>query len=387
MMSLGGKKSRSGYMMITWLFTVVLLLTLTGCGSSGKNKEEAKSTEITVTDFAGRKVSVKAPVERVVLASSRDLHEFAAVAGTDFIEKIVGWGPDLKPYDKDTYDKFSEKFPEIKDIPEVGYYYTKDFSIEKVVSLNPDLLILPMFQYDLAKGDLTKFEQAGIPVVFTDFYHEPLENATKSVTLLGQLLGQEERAQEINKFFDEQTNIVYSKVAKINKTKPKVYVESGSKGASEYGGTYSKIGWGPIVSAAGGDNIAKDLTSDSPTITPEFLLDSDPDIIIITGSNWPATPSSMRLGYYADQKASKALLQGYLKRPGWDSMKAVQNQEVYSIFHTYDCRIYNFAGLQAFAKWFYPEEFKDIDPEAGLIEFHKRFMPIDYSGVWMLGLK
>ena len=372
--------------MIAWLLTVFLLFTLTGCGGSGENKEKAKSEEITVTDLAGRTVLVKAPVERVVLGSSRDLHEFAAVAGTDFIEKIVGWGPDLKRYDKDTYDKFSEKYP-INDIPEVGYYYTEDFSIEKVVSLSPDIVIFPMFQYDLAKDDLPKFEQAGIPVVFTDFYHEPLENSTKSVALLGKILDKEKRAKEITDFFNEQTNSVYSRIDKINKTKPRVYHEVGWKGPSEYGETYGNIGWGKIMGRAGGDNIAKDSTSQSPTITPEFLLDADPDIIIINGSYWPATPSSMRLGYYADKNSSLTLLQAFLNRPGWDSLKAVQNKEVYSIFCTYDSRIYSFAGLQAMAKWFYPEEFKDLDPEAGVIEFHKRFMPIDYSGVWMLELK
>jgi iron complex transport system substrate-binding protein len=385
-----GKKFQVGFMvqlMATVVLTAVLLLTFAGCGGRGQTKSDAEGKKIAVTDLAGRTVSVKVPAERIVLASSRDLHEFAAVAGTDFIKKIAGWGPDLKRYDKDTYDKFSDKYPDIKNIPEVGYYYTKDFNIEKVVSLNPDVVIIPMFQYDLAKDDLIRFEQAGIPVVFTDFYYKPLENETKSVTLLGQLLGKEKRAKEITDFFDEQTNIVYSRFAKINKTKPRVYAECGWKGPSEYGGTYGNIGWGTIIRKAGGDNIAKDFTSESPTITPEFLLDANPDIIIINGSNWPATPDSMRLGYYADKNDSRALLQAFLNRPGWDSLKAVQDQEVYSIFCTYDSRIYSFAGLQAFAKWFYPEDFKDVDPEAGVIEFHKRFMPVDYSGVWMLGLK
>lgn len=368
----------------------LVLVVLVGLFTAGCKQQQASKLEkntVTVTDLAGRTVSVKVPVERVVLASSRDLHEFAAVAGTDFIKKIVGWGPDLRNSDKDTYDKFSEKYPEIKNIPEVGYYGNQDFSIEKVVSLNPDLIIFPMYQYDQAKGDLTRFEQAGIPVVFTDSYLYTLENSTKSVTLLGQLLGKEKRAREITDFYDEQTNIVYSRVAKINKPKPRVYIESGFMGASKYGITYGSKCWGSIVSKAGGDNIAKDFTSQSSTITPEFLLDANPDIIIITGSNWPARPDTMRLGYYADKTASKALLRAYLKRPGWDSLKAVQNQEVYSIFHTFDSRIYSFAGLQALAKWFYPEEFKDVDPEAGIKEFHKRFMPIDYSGVWMMGLK
>jgi iron complex transport system substrate-binding protein len=378
-------KNNSIVIAITFIIFVMLVAGLFLLSDFPKAPTE--NNTMTVTDLAGRTVSLKVPAERVVLGSSRDLHEFAAIEGENFSKKIVGWGTDLRTSDKDTYDKFSEKYPEIKNIPEVGYYGNQDFSIEKIISLNPDLVILPMFDYDLAKDDLIKFEQAGIPVVFTDFYQNTLENSTKSITLLGKLLGKEKRAREITDFYNDQTNIVYSRLAKINKTKPRVYIESGWKGASEYGRTYSSLGWGPIVSKAGGDNIAKSFTSESATVTPEFLIDANPDIIIITGSNWVTTPDSIKLGYYASKDSSRSLLKVYLKRPGWDSLKAVENQEVYSIFHTYDSRIYSFAGLQALAKWFYPEEFSDVDPEAGIKEFHKRFMPIDYSGNWMLELK
>jgi iron complex transport system substrate-binding protein len=34
----------------------------------------------TITDMAGREITVRVPAERVVLASARHLHEFAAVA-------------------------------------------------------------------------------------------------------------------------------------------------------------------------------------------------------------------------------------------------------------------------------------------------------------------
>lgn len=369
------------------VMVVVLLMIVGFIGCAQKPVVQEKKDTITVTDIAGRKVSVKVPVERVVLGSSRDLHEFAAVVGPDFSKKIVGWGPDLRTADNDTFKKFADKYPEIKDIPEVGYYGNQNFSIEKVVSLDPDLIIFTMFDYDSSKSDLTRFEQAGIPVVFTDFYQKTLENSTKSITLLGKLLGKEKRAEEIKDFYNDQTNVVYSRIDKINKTKPKVYIESGWKGASEYGRTYSDLGWGPIANKASGDNITKDFTSESATVTPEFLIDADPDIIIITGSNWVETPDSVKLGYYANKNTARDLLQGYLKRLGWNTLKAVQNKEVYSIFHTYDSRIYSFAGLQALAKWFYPNEFSDIDPEASIIEYHERFLPIDYSGTWTVDLK
>ncbi|WP_269851614.1 hypothetical protein [Methanosarcina horonobensis] len=59
---------------------------------SGSSEKLTENNIITVTDLAGRSVSLKVPVERVILGSSRDLHEFAAIEGEDFSRKIVGWG-------------------------------------------------------------------------------------------------------------------------------------------------------------------------------------------------------------------------------------------------------------------------------------------------------
>lgn len=354
---------------------------------SGSPEKSTENNTITVTDFAGRNVSLKVPVERVVLGSSRDLHEFAAIEGEDFSKKIVGWGPDLKDTDKDTYDKFKEKYPEIENIPDVGSFSKGTFSVEKVVSLNPDLVTIPLWDYEKAKEDIKKLEQAGIPVIVIDFWAKPLENPPKSVILMGKLLGEEKRANDIANFYNDQTNIVYSRITKITRQKPTVYVECGWKGPDTYGNSYSNVGWGELINRSGGSNIAENFSEQMPTINPEFLLDQDPDIIIISGANWPAAPNSLRLGYYTKEDNSRDLLKGYLNRPGWNTLEAVQNENVYGVFHGCCFRIYNYAALQAFAKWFYPEDFKDIDPEAGIKEYHERFMPIDYNGTWILELK
>lgn len=74
---------------------------------------------------------------------------------------------------------------------------------------------------------------------------------------------------------------------------------------------------------------------------------------------------------------------GFVQRPGWDTINAVKNHEVYGIYHGYCFSIYNFAALEAFAKWFYPDLFGDVDPDAVLREYHDRFMPIDYGGTFV----
>jgi len=372
-------------------FLVLALVLNAGCSSLANNEGGNGDTEtlniIVITDMAGREVSVKTPVERVVLASARHLHEFVAVGDAEVIDKIVGWGSDLKLYDQDTYLKYQESFPQIDDIIDIGYHYKGTFSVEGVVNLKPDVVVFPLWLVD-ADGvgdDIFKLEKANIPTVFIDYYTKPFENPIESTRIIGQLLGKESRAKEVTDFYLAQVSEVNSKLETLS-TKTTAYVEVGSKGPSEYANTYSVSGLGALVTKAGGANIADGVIVGSGPINPEYLLTVNPDVIIISGSYWPATATSMRLGYHATEADSGSLLKAFTERGGWDMLSAVRNSRVHSIFHGFSFRIYNFAGIQAFAKWLYPDVFADMDPAANFEEFHNRFMPVEYSGVWMLDI-
>jgi iron complex transport system substrate-binding protein len=80
-------------------------------------------------------------------------------------------------------------------------------------------------------------------------------------------------------------------------------------------------------------------------------------------------------------------LESFAQRPGWDKLDAVRNNKVYSLHHVLSRDIWDFVGNQYFAKCFYPDEFEDLDPEENLKEFYREFMPVEYSGVWMIDLK
>jgi len=251
------------------------------------------------------------------------------------------------------------------------------------------VIILPLWLVDTegVGDDILKLEKAGIPAVFIDFYTKPFENPVVSIELLGHILSKEDRAQEIIDFYQDQVDIVSSRLANIGEIKTTAYVEVGSKGPSDYGNTYGNTGLGAIVNKAGGTNIAEGVISSSGPINPEYLLTENPDVIIISGSYWPATSDSMRLGYHATVGESKSLLENFTNRTGWENLDAVKNHRVHSLFHGFAFRIYNFTGILAYAKWLYPDKFEDIDPAAVFKEFHERFMPVDYSGVWLLSLE
>jgi iron complex transport system substrate-binding protein len=374
-------------LLLLWVFI------FTGCLAQGNKESQDNNdqtpTSIIITDMAGRDVSVKIPVNRIVLASSRHLHEFTAVGGTEAIDKVVGWGSDLKLYDQDTYLTYEESFPGIAEIVDIGYHYKSTFSVETVVNLQPDVIVFPLWLVDTegVSDDISKLDTAGIPSVFIDYYVDPFNNPVPSIRIIGQLLGAETRAREIIYFYEEQVNLITNRLDTYDGTKTTAYVEVGSKGPSEYGNTYSsESGLGALVKFAGGISIADGFITGSGPINPEYLLTADPDIIIISGSYWPSVETAMRLGYHADETDPAALLQAFAERDGWENLSAVQDGRVYSIFHGFSFRIYNFAGIQAFAKWLYPGLFVDINPAANFKEFHDRFLPVEFSGVWILDL-
>ncbi len=380
-------RSRKAKVISVALALVLIMILALAAGCIKKEEGTPTPSQITVTDLAGREVSVTMPVERIVLASARHLHEVAALIGEDFLTKIVGWGPDLNLYDQDTYLKYEEKFPEIANIPDVGYHYKGTFSVETVISLAPDVVIFPLWMVDQegVAEDIFRLEKTKVPTIFIDYNKKPFENPVESTLLLGRLLGKQKRAQEIVDFYQEQVNIVSSRLEEIDGPKTTVYVEVGG-GPPEYSNTYGNTGLGAVVVKSGGANIAEGIIEKSGPINPEYLLKTNPDVIILSGSYWPADPDSMRLGYHANAEESRELLRAFTERPGWNTLDAVKNGRVHSSFHGFSFRIYNFAGILAFAKWFYPDEFKDIDPVETFKEFHEKFLPVDYSGVWMLSL-
>ncbi|HEY8805315.1 MAG TPA: ABC transporter substrate-binding protein [Clostridium sp.] len=146
------------------------------------------------------------------------------------------------------------------------------------------------------------------------------------------------------------------------------------------------ISWGSVLNKLKVNNVADGVIAvPQGAMSAEGLLKINPDVIVITGQDW-ITPSSMKIGFNATEIGSQAILKKYLNRPGWSSLSAVKNKQVYSVWHN-TAQITNFAAIESLAKDFYPDEFKDLNPENDLKEFYSKFMPIKYSGVWMLSLK
>ena len=384
------QKKFMAYLATVFLLIVSMLIAACGGPSETKKDTAQNSKPIEITDVTGRTVTLKKPAERVVLqwsGAGGPFFTISALMGKDTPKVIAGMDTSLQDYRADMWKHFTAEMPELATIPVVGTIGDKTFNVEQVISLNPDVIFIPVDLKEQYESDAKpKLDAAGVQTIYIDYHAEKLESHQKSIEAIGKALGKEERAAEISKFYTDRVTRVLDRVSKINKPKPTVYLEVGMNGPEEFGNSFSSnYSWGALATMAGADVITKDVIKKTSPINPEFILEKNPDIIMIMGSYWPKKPTSMRLGFEATEASSQELLKAFTtERQGWSDLKAVENKQVYSAHHGLPREVFDAAVFEYLAKTFYPEEFKDVDPEATLKEFYDKFLPYSYSGIWFM---
>jgi len=346
----------------------------------------------TVTDLLGRQVRVRIPVQRVILGEGRQFYLVAALDTENPIGRIVGWRKDLIQSDPDTYSAYLRKFPEIARIPTFGGFEEGTFDIERAIALKPDVVILNI-EAQRATEDaryIEKLGALGIPVVYIDFRHYPIENTEPTVRLFGKLFGKDARAEEFIAFRAAQIGRVTSVIEARQPARPKVFIERIGGYTEDCCLSFGNENFGKFVEMAGGDNIAKDIIHGTfGQLNPEQVVTADPDQVVITSANWEAfVPHGkwVGVGPGADLAEATRKLEGYTERPAYSGIKANKNREFHAIWHQfYNCP-YQFVAIQQLAKWFHPALFADLDPDAVFHELHERFLPIEFQPGYFVSL-
>lgn len=350
---------------------------------------------MTLTDIAGREVTLPDTPSRIILGEGRMMYAIAPLATDDPFENIVGWKDDLIQYDPDAFRRFEAAFPEdTARMVNFGNPYSGDFSIEAVLENEADLLILDLGNLFKAEetGLIEKLDEAGVPVVFVDFRQDPTANTVPSMLMLGRILGEQDRAAEFIDFYVAEmrkvTNIVQ---ALPGEDRPLVFLEN----AAGYNpdsccNTYGSYNYGRFIELAGGRNYGSEVFSGFRTeVSLEAVITADPDILLGTGANWAeARPevAATLLGYEGDPATNEARIQALADRNGFKEMRAVQDGRMHSIYHQFYNSPYHFVAIQQLAKWTHPDAFEDLDPQATFVELHDRFMPFDAAGQFWVSL-
>lgn len=355
----------------------------------------ARAETIKVTDLAGREVNVEQGADRVILGEGRILYGTSLLDRDNPFDRLVGWAEDMILYDPGTYRKYREKYPEAESLPRFGSAYAADFSAEKAISLDANLVVLPLSGYYKAieGGIVANLERAGIPTVFVDLREHPLENTVPSIDLLGRVFGREDEARAFNDFYLRETRKVTLEAARIpDAERIHVIMERAAGFEPETCClTFGDANLGALLEAAGGINWGSSrFAGVGGEINPEAIFAEDPRVLIGTGADWSeSTPGSRSVpfGYEATPEVVQAAMQALAERKGWPELRAVRDKRFYSVYHQFYTSPAHIVALQVFAKWLYPDRFAELDPAATMREYHERFSPIGLSGVFWAQLQ
>lgn len=338
----------------------------------------------TVTDVLGREITFDAPAKRVVVGFYPE--DYMAIGTEAAYDKVVGMSKYIWQARSKNWDLYVKHRPSLDSIPGIGRVDTNTFSVEKVISLNPDVVMLADWQYKGLGSDIQRLEQAGISVVVVDYNAQTIAKHVKSTQLIGVITGQEQRAQQIANEYKQSAQMISQRLAQANLPKPKIYTEYGAAGVNETGFTFGKNMWGAIATIAGGNNIADPYVEWWGKLNPEMIIAANPDVIVMTGYESGSTDDAMIMGQGVDENIAKQRLAGFKQRIGWSSINALKNNRMYAAYHGACRTILDGAMIQFYAKAMYPELFKDLDPQQAYQDFYKKYLPVIPEGTFMTQL-
>lgn len=339
----------------------------------------------TITDVLGREVQVDVPAKRIMLGFYYT--DYLAVAGKDALDNVVGFSKAVwTDWTPTSWEVYSKALPKLNDLADVGEVEVGTFSVEKVLSLKPDLVILADWQWTVIEPDMEPVIQAGIPVVVLDYNKEKMDLHLASTRVLGEITGQEARAKEIADWYEGVVKDVHARVEKSGKPKPKIYLEFGNKGPAEQGNSFGDTMWGPLAEQAMGDNIALGHVEYAGPMNPEQVIAAKPEVVVIAGreTELKKNAEAMVMGIHVDAAEAQKRLAGYKNRTGWADLPAIRNNRLYGIYQGASRTLADAASIQYVAKALYPDAFSDVDPVQTYVDFHKKYLPIVPEGTFFI---
>ena len=338
-----------------------------------------------ITDAMGRTVQLRSPAERIVLGFNYE--EFTAVAGPSGWDRVVGFAKTLwSNWRPSIYARYLTPIPRLAELPDVGNTEDNNFSLERVLALRPDLVVMAEWSFNALSEQVKQMEALGIPVMVIDYNAEIPERHVASTIALGKATANEERARTLAKLYTDKLADIARRVGDAP-GKPKAYVELGQGGADAIGNTYWKGMWGRLLDFAGAENIAAGRIPGAwGPLNPEFVLAANPDAIFIAGSSWVSQPNAVLTGFDADIATTRMRLAPYTKRRGWPELTAIRNGQLFAIEHGLCRALFDYTATYFIAKQLYPDRFSDINPVAELRRYHEQFLPVTFKGTWMTRL-
>ncbi|TPG59014.1 ABC transporter substrate-binding protein [Roseomonas nepalensis] len=345
---------------------------------------QATQYPVTLTDAAGREVTIARRPERVALQDGRNIAILALLDREDPFQRVVLWNNIPSRDDAGFWAVLRAAWPKAAGIPDMGFGDNGQVNAEQLITARPQLVVAEQRALGSLReaGVDRRLAQLNIPLLVVDSFADPVPNAIRSVELLGQALDREAEAADYAAFARERVARVEAGIA-ASGHRPNVFVETraGQGGPEARCFTQGRVGWGPLVEAAGGHNIGADLVPGaSGEVTMETVIARRPEVYVMTGANWRARGAvAVPFGYGAEAPAALAGLARLEERPGFALLEAAREGRVLGVWHGFYNHAFNVVGLEALAKAFHPRQLAGLDPDETFRTILARFTRIPPS--------
>ena len=355
---------------------------LTACGRTG----EGGGREGDLRDLRDRPVQALPSGGKLSIDDGRYLIALSLIH-PDPVSLLAAWGGDVNRISPEMHAAFVARFPTLADLPKIAQS-GQAFNAEAVLAARPATAVVSL---DSGPSDeqAAQLEGAGVSVAFIDFFSHPFENASRSLALLGGLIGRSEQAQAFNAFKQSRLDRISSRVKPLTpEQRPTVFLEPHAMITPDCCASPGRGNIGDYIAFVGGRNIGADVL-DQPTgkLNLEYVIQRDPDVYIATGGPHLARAGGFVVGpgFSADQ--SQAGLKRVAARPGIATLKAVREGRAHGLSHQLINSPIDIVATEVLATWIHPELFGDLDPRRTLDEINNRFLAVPYRGDYWADLK
>lgn len=311
---------------------VLSLGILAGCGSTTENTEENQNTEgqTEQTEKAAFPVTIKDALDNEVVIEEEPTSIISLIPSNTEIIYELGLGE--KVVGLTTNDTYPEETAEVE---KVGDF---NIDIEKVIALNPDLVLAHESSAASSEAGFQQMRDAGIKVfIVNDAVN--FEDVYNTIGIIGQLTGTTEEAEALTADMKAKIEEIKEKAATVTEKK-KVYIEiSPAPDIYSVGkNTFMDV----MLQTINAENATGDLEG-WPSIDQESILERNPDVIIAT------------YNYIEDPVGQ------LMAREGWADVSAIKNKQVVDVnpdlVNRPGPRVVE--GVEELAKAVYPEVFNN----------------------------
>ncbi|HEX3019433.1 MAG TPA: ABC transporter substrate-binding protein [Chitinispirillaceae bacterium] len=310
---------------LVMLFTLIYcILSLVRC----TQQIAPQGGAISGVDDVGRVISLEKPAHRIVLMTGSPTDAIFALGAGDRIIAITD------NY-RESYPATVSKFPALLNLPGIGTRSAPN--VEAILALKPDLILVSGSGENPEKNAIA-LKKVGLPYAVMKSF-ENIEDSFGQIERLGVFLGKKLQGELIAEGLKKRIDATAILTRTVSAIPVRVFFWWGT-GNGTYGDSTAV---NELIARAGGINIAARNGKRFFDCSPEYVVNSDPEVIVYS--------------YWREQDRESRLEQ-LRNNPHYNKISAVRNGRIYAIDgHLLHSSILLPEALDSLIHWVHPELF------------------------------